>query len=108
MARYGAVVLTAFKEVENSLANERLLALQLPLDTKATADRGEAVRIATIQYKAGRRDLLWVAQLQTAQLASEATLIKLRAAQRTNRVQLVQALGGSFDAQPPTATATAR
>ena len=58
--------------------------------------------------RAGRRDLLWVAQLQTAQLASEATLIKLRAAQRTNRVQLMQALGGSFDAQPPTATAIAR
>ena len=54
------------------------------------------------------RDLLAVAQLQTAQLASEATLIKLRAAQRTNRVQLVQALGGSFDAQPPTTTATMR
>lgn len=108
VARYGAVVLTAFREVENSLANERLLALQLPLDQKAAADRGEAVRIATIQYKAGRRDLLWVAQLQTAQLGTEATLIKLRALQRANRVQLVQALGGSFDAQPPTATGIVR
>jgi len=108
VARYGAAVLTAFREVENSLANERLLAQQLPLDQKAAADRSEAVRIATVQYKAGRRDLLWVAQLQTAQLGSEATLIKLRAAQRTNRVQLVQALGGSFDAQPPTATAIVR
>ena len=71
VARYGAVALTAFREVENSLANERLLALQLPLDQKALDDRTEAVRIATIQYKAGRRDLLWVAQLQTAQLATE-------------------------------------
>ena len=34
VARYGAVVLTAFREVENSLANERLLALQLPLGSK--------------------------------------------------------------------------
>ena len=108
IARYGAVVLTALREVENSLANERLLALQLPLDQKALDDRSEAVRIATVQYKAGRRDLLWVAQLQTAQLASEASLIKLRGAQRTNRVQLVQALGGSFDSQPPTATAATR
>ena len=107
VARYGAAVLIAFREVENGLANERLLALQLPLDQKATADRSEAVRIATLQYKAGRRDLLWVAQLQTAQLASEASLIKLRATQRTNRVRLVLALGGSFDSQPATATATA-
>ena len=60
-----------------------------------------AVRIATIQYKAGRRDLLWVAQLQTAQLATELNVIKLRGAQRANRVRLYQALGGSFDAAPP-------
>jgi len=102
IASYGATALAAFREVENSLANERLLALQLPLDQKSLADRTEAVRIATIQYKAGRRDLLWVAQLQTAQLASESNVIKLRGAQRTNRVRLYQALGGSFDAAPPT------
>jgi NodT family efflux transporter outer membrane factor (OMF) lipoprotein len=101
IASYGAVALAAFREVESGLANERLLALQLPLDQKSLADRTEAVRIATIQYKAGRRDLLWVAQLQTAQLASESNVIKLRGAQRANRVRLYQALGGSFDASPP-------
>jgi len=63
-------------------------------------NRAEAVRIATVQYKAGRRDLLWVAQLQTAALAAEADLIKLNSAQRTNRVRLHRALGGSFDASP--------
>jgi outer membrane protein TolC len=100
VARYGAVVLTAFREVETSLANERLLALQLPLDQKALDDRTEAVRIATIQYKAGRRDLLWVAQLQSAALATEADLIKLTSAQRVNRVRLHQVLGSSYDAFP--------
>jgi multidrug efflux system outer membrane protein len=102
VARYGTVALAAFREVENSLANERLLTLQLPLEQKSLDDRTEAVRIATIQYTAGRRDLLWVAQLQAAQIASEATVIKLRGAQRTNRVRLYQALGGSFDGAPPT------
>jgi outer membrane protein TolC len=104
IASYGVTALTAFREVENSLANDRLLTLQLPLDQKSLDDRTEAVRIATIQYKAGRRDLLWVAQLQTAQLASESNVIKLRGAQRANRVRLYQALGGSFEAAPPTAT----
>ena len=104
IASYGVVALAAFREVENSLANERLLALQMPLDQKSLDDRTEAVRIATIQYKAGRRDLLWVAQLQTAQLASELNVIKLRGAQRANRVRLYQALGGSFDAVPPILT----
>ena len=102
VARYGAVALTAFREVETSLANERLLALQLPLDQKALDDRREAVRIATIQYKAGRRDLLWVAQLQSAALTTEADLIRA-SAQRVNRVRLHQALGDSFDAVPAVA-----
>jgi outer membrane protein, multidrug efflux system len=101
VARYGAVVLNAFREVETSLANERLLALQLPLDQQALADRLEAVRIATVQYKAGRRDLLWVAQLQTMQLETDAAIIRLRSAQRVNRVRLHQVLGGRFDTSPP-------
>jgi outer membrane protein TolC len=46
-----------------------------------------------------------VAQLQTAQLATESNLLKLRGAQRTNRVRLYQVLGGSFDAAPPTTAA---
>lgn len=100
VARYGAVALTAFREVENGLANEQLLALRLPLDRKSLDDRIEAVRIATIQYKAGRRDLLWVAQLQAAQIAAELNLIKLRGAQRVNRVRLYQVLGGSFETEP--------
>ena len=103
VARYGAVALTAFREVETSLANERLLALQLPLDRKALDDRTEAVRIATVQYKAGRRDLLWVAQLQSFALATQADLIKLESTQRVNRVRLHQVLGVSFDATPAAA-----
>ncbi len=98
VARYGSVVLKAFREVENALANEQLLAKRLPLDQRAVVARTEAVRIATVQYKAGRRDLLWVSQLQTGQLANEADLIKLTSLQRVNRVQLYLALGGSFDA----------
>ena len=104
VAHYGAVALTAFREVENSLANEQLLALQLPLDQRALDSRSEAVRIATVQYKAGRRDLLWVAQLQSAQLASAADVIKLQGAQRANRIHLHQALGDSFDASPALTT----
>jgi outer membrane protein, multidrug efflux system len=102
VARYGAVVLNAFREVENTLAYEPLLALQGPLSQKSLADRLEAVRIATIQYKAGRRDLLWVGQLQSAALQSEADFIKLGSTQRANRVRLVQVLGGGFNSVPAT------
>ncbi len=82
----------------------QLLAESLPFDESALGDRTEAVRIATVQYLAGRRDLLWVSNLQTTQIATEAALIRLRGLQRVNRVRLLLALGGSFDAVPAAAT----
>jgi multidrug efflux system outer membrane protein len=103
VARYGATALAAFGEVENALANERLLAKRLPFEEGALASSTEAVRIATIQYRAGRRDLLWVSTLQTNQLATEAEVIRVRSLQRANRIQLHLALGGSFDATPAAA-----
>jgi NodT family efflux transporter outer membrane factor (OMF) lipoprotein len=98
VAAYGAAALAAFREVENALANERLLAKRLPFDEGALANSTEAVRIATIQYRAGRQDLLWVSTLQANQLVTEAVVIRVRSLQRANRIQLHLALGGSFDA----------
>jgi NodT family efflux transporter outer membrane factor (OMF) lipoprotein len=106
VAHYGSVVLVAFREVEDSLANEQLLTKRLPMEQSAVESRSQAVRIATIQYKAGRRDLLWVSNLQTAELTSQADLIKLWGLQRRNRIRLYLALGGSFDATPSTALPT--
>ncbi len=100
VAHFGSVALNAFREVEDSLANERLLAARLPLDESALKARTDAVRIATQQFVAGRADLLWVAQLQAAQIANQSDLIRLRSAQRANRIRLYQALGGSFDVMP--------
>jgi NodT family efflux transporter outer membrane factor (OMF) lipoprotein len=108
VARYGSVALNAFREVEDSLANEGLLAAQLPLDENALRARTQSVRIGTQQYIAGRQDLLWVAELQTAQLASESNLIRLRSAQRANRIRLYQALGGGFGDAPEVAGAVPR
>ncbi|RDE49831.1 MAG: TolC family protein [Candidatus Accumulibacter meliphilus] len=104
VAAYGALMLTAFREVESGLANEQLLARRLPFEEQAVVSRSAAVRIATIQYRAGRRDLLWVAQLQSAQFQGQAAVIKLRAVQGANRVRLHLALGDSFDATPAVTT----
>jgi len=100
VAGYGAVVLTAFNEVEGALTNGELLAQRLPYQQNALVDRIESVRMATEQYKAGATDLLTVLQLQEAQNQSEADLIKTRNAQLATRIQLHLALGGSFDPQP--------
>jgi NodT family efflux transporter outer membrane factor (OMF) lipoprotein len=108
VARYGSVMLNAFREVEDSLANERLLAARLPLDERSLQARADSVRIATVQFRAGRTDLLWVSQLQMQQIAAESDLIRLRSAQRANRIRLYQALGGSFDEAPEVASQASR
>lgn len=96
VAQLGSVLLGAFREVEDSLANEVLLATQLPLDERASRSRQQAVAIATVQFRAGRTDLLWVSQLQAQAIGAEANLIRLRSTQRANRIRLYQALGGGF------------
>jgi multidrug efflux system outer membrane protein len=94
VAAYGAATLAAFREVEDALANEQLIARRLPYTEAALADNTRAVRIATLQYGAGRRDFLWVSNIQAAQIATQAEVIRTRSLQRTNRVNLYLALGG--------------
>ncbi len=96
------MVLTAFREVEIALANEPLLARRALLDESSLSNRSSAVRIATQQYLAGRKDLLWVSNLQTNQIRAEGDLIKLRALRHLNRIALLLALGGSYDLVPAT------
>ena len=100
IAHYGAVVLTAFKEVEGALTNQKLLAERLPYQQKAVADASEALRIGGLQYEAGMTDMLSVLQLQERLIGAQEELIKLHDAQLANRIELHLALGGSFDTQP--------
>jgi len=99
VAGYGSAVLTAFKEAEAALANERLLAEALRYSEASAQDRAEAARISRIQYTAGAIDLLSVLQIQADQLAADAVVIKTRDAQLANRVQLNLALGNRWAAE---------
>jgi outer membrane protein TolC len=107
VARYGGVALGAFREVEDALTNEQLLAERAEFEQQALADHTETVRIANIQYAAGATDMHSVLQFQAQQIASEAELIKLGRTRLVNRINLHLGLGGSFDAAPATAAATA-
>lgn len=106
VAHYGGVALTAFREVEDALSADHYLARKLPYAQGSQQQRVDAVRIADIQYRAGRIDLLWVSMLQTEQIASAEELIKLRSVQRVNRIKLDLALGRGFDAAPAAALPT--
>ena len=100
VAGYGSAVLGAFREVENTVAADTIYAARLPYEQRALADRKETVRISRIQYTAGKIDLLWVGELQGAEITNEQNLIKIVTAQRANRIRLYLALGSSFDAAP--------
>jgi len=106
VAAYGAAVLNAFQEVENALDNQRLIAKRLPFEQAALANSTKAVRLAKIQYQAGSRDLLWVANLQAEQFVIKGKVIKTRHLLRTNLVELYLALGGGFDTTPAAQLAT--
>jgi NodT family efflux transporter outer membrane factor (OMF) lipoprotein len=100
VANYGSVVLDAFREVEDVLASQQVTEKRLVYQQRALADLTAAVQIATVQYRAGKRDLLWVEQLQSEQILVHESVIKLRNQQIANRIRLHLALGGSFDAAP--------
>ncbi len=108
VAHFGSVALTALAEVETALTNERLDDQRLPYAEDSVRDHSEAVRVATLRYKAGSMDLLSLLQLQEGQIQSQADLIKLRNAQLANRINLHLALGGSFDSSPASTIPVAR
>jgi outer membrane protein, multidrug efflux system len=103
VASYGSVALTAFREVENGLTNEELIAQRLHFEQAALRDSNESVRIARIRYTAGSMDMLSVLQLEVENNRIQVDVVSLRNAQLANRINLHLALGGSFDAIPVTA-----
>ena len=106
VAHYGSVALAAFKEVENGLSNDGILAQRVSLQFDIVRDRTEAVRLGNLKFQAGSIDLLSLLQLQGYQIAAEATLIQLQNSQLANRISLYLALGGGFDSAPAVSTAS--
>ena len=100
VAKYGALALKAFREVEDALSADAFLALRVPYQQDSVKQRGEALRIAYVQYRAGRIDLLWVSKLQADQIGAMSNFIKLAGTQMANRIKLQLALGSGFDAAP--------
>jgi len=96
VSNYGSVCLNAFKEVENGIMYEDILAKQIIFQQNVIANRSEAVKIAKSKYELGKMDLLPVLQLQNDLIASQEELIKLQNAQLSNRINLHLALGGNF------------
>ena len=93
VAIYRETVLTAFGEVEDELAAQRLLADEWNAESQAVAAAKHALEVANNQYKDGLVTYLNVATAQTTALHQEDTAVQLEGARLTAAVNLIKALG---------------
>jgi NodT family efflux transporter outer membrane factor (OMF) lipoprotein len=97
VATYRQTVLTAFQQVEDSLAAVRLLSQQILKQQQAVASSQEALKLETARYETGVDPYLNVVTLQTTLLSNQETLASLHVLEMTNSVTLIEALGGGWD-----------
>jgi NodT family efflux transporter outer membrane factor (OMF) lipoprotein len=104
VATYRQTVLTAFQQVEDDLAALRILARQIEQQETAVKSSKIYLDLSLLRYTQGIDSYLNVILAQTTLLANQQTLVTLRTQQMTASVQLVQAIGGGWDAsQMPSA-----
>jgi NodT family efflux transporter outer membrane factor (OMF) lipoprotein len=103
VANYRQTVLTAFQQVEDNLAALRILSVEVTQQDTAVASAQRNLTLATDRYRLGIDPYLNVITAQTSLLSNQQTATSLRTQQITASVQLVQALGGGWNAsQLPT------
>jgi outer membrane protein, multidrug efflux system len=93
VADYRETVLTAFGEVEDELAAQRLLADEWNAENQAVVAAKHALDVANNQYKDGLVTYLNVATAQTTALEQEDAAVQLEGARLTAAVNLIKALG---------------
>ena len=93
IAAYAAVGLKAFGEVENALSAEIAARDREQILAQTQADNQRAFEIVQTQFKVGTTDLRFVTQRQLALNATQSAVVRMRAEQRVQRVNLHLALG---------------
>jgi NodT family efflux transporter outer membrane factor (OMF) lipoprotein len=103
VATYRQTVLTAFQQVEDNLASLRILSQELRQQDLAVTFSQRYVNLATDRYRLGLDPYLDVITAQTSLFSNQQTAVTLRLQQLTASVQLIEGLGGGWDAsQLPT------
>jgi NodT family efflux transporter outer membrane factor (OMF) lipoprotein len=97
VAGYRQTVLTAFQQVEDSLAAVRILSKQIELQQEAEKSAERFLELANARYYTGVDTYLNVLVAQTTLLSNQQNLASLRTQAMTASVQLIQALGGAWD-----------
>jgi multidrug efflux system outer membrane protein len=96
VANYRQTVLTAYSDVENALAAQRLLVEQWNADTAALIAARQALDIANNRYHSGLVTYLEVATAQTTALTQEELVLQLDNSRQAASINLIKALGGDW------------
>jgi NodT family efflux transporter outer membrane factor (OMF) lipoprotein len=103
VASYRETVLTAFQQVEDYLAETRLLFTEIQQEQAAVAAAQKAYDLEKARYETGLDPYLNLLTTQTALLSTQQTLVDSQIQQMAGAVLLVEALGGGWDiSQLPT------
>lgn len=97
VANYRETVLTAFQEVEDSLAALRILSQERQQQDAAVKSSERFLVLAVDRYRLGIDSYLNVITAQTTLLNNQQTAVNIRMQQITESVQLILALGGSWN-----------
>lgn len=104
---YRLVVVGAFQEVEDQLAALRILADEALTQSETEDFARQSLEVTTNQYKAGLVGYLNVVNAQTILLDSERASVALLNQRLAASVDLIRALGGSWDSAESTGVRTA-
>ncbi len=108
VANYRQTVLTAFQQVEDNLSALRILSQEIQQQDTAVQSAQRNLSLATERYRLGIDPYLNVITAQTTLLSNQQTAVNLRLQQMTSSVQLIEALGGGWNAsQLPSPSALA-
>jgi NodT family efflux transporter outer membrane factor (OMF) lipoprotein len=103
VAAYRQTVLTAFQQVEDSMAAVRILSRQIQQQEQAVQSAQQFLKLSQARYETGVDTYLNVLIAQTTLLADQQQLTALHTQEMTASVQLIEALGGGWDrSQLPT------
>jgi NodT family efflux transporter outer membrane factor (OMF) lipoprotein len=97
VASYRETVLTAFQQVEDSMAAVRILSKQIQQQQAAEQSAERYLELANARYYTGVDTYLNVLVAQTTLLQDQQQLATLRIQAMTASVQLIEALGGGWD-----------
>ena len=98
VANYREAVLTAFQQVEDNIAALKVLGDELVQQNHAIDSAQRNLKLANDRYRAGIDPYLNVITAQTTLLTNQRASLTVRQEQMTRSVQLLEALGGGWNA----------